>query len=80
MAYVVGTDADEMHFSADGIAYAPAGRRHAVDTDSPLYSAESLVAYAVCGHAVRAWNDQLLDVETAGVDLHDECAARARSA
>lgn len=78
MAYVLGTDADEPTFARDGIHYAPAGRRHAVDTASPQYNPESELAYAVCGQAVRAWKDQPFEAEVIPDQMHEDCLAYVR--
>lgn len=74
-AYLLGTESVEMRFSPDGVDYAPAGRHHAVDTEGQLYQAGCSVAYAVCGRAVLIWTDAPFDVEAAGDDVDQACAA-----
>ena len=73
MNYVLGSDAEAMAFTEAGIEYQPDGLRHAVDTESPTNPAQAILAYALCGTAVRVWPNQPFDPDAARV--HDQCAA-----
>ena len=72
----VGSEAESMAFTDDGIEYGAAGLAHAVDTQSPINGPAAVLAYAICGKAVRAWPDQPFDSGARGV--HDACAAMSR--
>ena len=75
MSYVLGSEAESMAFTDNGIEYGPAGLTHAVDTQSPINGPDAVLAYAICGKAVRAWPNQPFDSSAPGV--HGECAAIA---
>jgi hypothetical protein len=71
MGYVLGSETEAMNVTDQGIEYVPAGGTHAVDLASPCNSATAVLAYAVCGAAVRAWPDVAFDAQAGNV--HDEC-------
>jgi hypothetical protein len=76
--YVLGTEAEQMRFSDDGIGYEPGGAAHAIDTGSSTFKQDAAVGYAVCGRPVRVWQDHALD---GSADMTDEeCAAALRDA
>jgi hypothetical protein len=76
MSHVLGSQAETMTFTDNGIAYGPAGLIHAVDTQSPVNRPDALVGYAICGEGVLVWPDQPFDPK--GPDVHDDCAAISR--
>lgn len=76
MSYVLGSEAEFMTFTIDGIEYLPAGLAHAVDMSSPINGQDAVLAYAICGQAVCAWPIQPFDSVARGV--HEECAVVAR--
>lgn len=76
MSYVLGSENESMTVTTDGIEYRPAGLTHAVDLQSPINGPDAVLAYAICGHAVRAWPNQPFDSTARGV--HEQCAAIAR--
>ncbi len=75
--YVLGTETEAMSFSTTGIDYLPAGSRHVVDLRSPIESDDALLAYAMCGRAVRAWPDEPIDSAAPGIP--NKCAALIRA-
>lgn len=74
MGFVLGTELEWTVFHDDGVEFVPAGKWHLVDTDSPLYRADSVFGYAVCGQAVRCWPGRT--EPAAG----DHCTAACRAA
>lgn len=76
MSYVLGSAAEAMNVTDHGIQYRPAGTAHAVDIQSLAHGSDAVLAYAICGHAVRAWPEQPFDASAHGV--HAECADRVR--
>ena len=73
MTYLLGSEAEAMAFTDGGIEYLPAGHAHAVDSESPTTLPQAILAYAVCGTAVRVWPDEPFDPTAPRV--HDHCAA-----
>lgn len=71
---MLGSDTETLTFVEDGVDVEPVGRAHAVDPASSLNSAGGILAYALCGRAVRAWPEREFD--PSAVDAHEECAAR----
>lgn len=60
MGFVLGTESERTVFhDDDSVEYVPAGQRHLVDTDSPLYRPDSVFGYAVCGQPVRCWPEHV---------------------
>lgn len=78
VCYVLGSETESMIITSGGIEYCPAGPAHAVDIRAPQNNAEPVIAYAICGAAVRVWADQAFDPDTG--EVHDQCAAIARGA
>jgi len=76
MGYMLGSEAESMVFTDDGIGYEPAGLWHAVDLESAANGPDAVLAYATCGHAVRVCPDTPFEPGADGV--HEGCAARAR--
>jgi hypothetical protein len=77
MVYVLGSETEALSFTEHGIDVTPVGIAHAVDRASELNSAGGVLAYAVCGRAVRAWPDRKFDPHAN--EVHGECAASAAS-
>lgn len=77
MAYVLGSETEALTFTECGIDVTPVGLAHAVDSASELNNAGGVLAYAVCGRAVRAWADRKFDPHAD--EVHGECAAWAAS-
>lgn len=75
MGFVLGTESERTVFHDDVVEYVAAGQRHLVDTDSPLYRADSVFGYAVCGRSVRCWPD--LAVARTDVDAPFDAACLA---
>jgi hypothetical protein len=73
MDYVLGSETESLTFTQHGIKVEPVGLAHAVDPASPQNSAGGLLAYALCGTAVRAWADHEFDPQADRV--HDQCLA-----
>ena len=71
MGYVLGSETELMSFTEHGTKVEPVGLAHAVDPSASENSAGGLLAYALCGRAVRVWADQDFDRSAPGV--HDEC-------
>ncbi|HZC69964.1 MAG TPA: hypothetical protein VE442_04675 [Jatrophihabitans sp.] len=74
MRYALGTESEAMTFSDQTISYGPSGAAHAIDTDSAQFRAGCTVAYAVCGRAVRVWQDVAFQPGT-GEEIDPGCAA-----
>ena len=73
---MLGSEAESMAVTTDGIEYQPGGLAHAVDLQFPVSGLDAVLAYAICGHAVRAWPNRPLDSTERCVD--EECAVMAR--
>ncbi|HZC71533.1 MAG TPA: hypothetical protein VE442_12640 [Jatrophihabitans sp.] len=76
MRYVLGTESEAMAFSGVTVDYSPAGLVHAVDTKSAQFHAGCAVGYAVCGVAVRVWQDRPFKPHT-DAEVDAECASVA---
>jgi hypothetical protein len=55
MGYVLGSQTEELRFTSGGVTVEPVGLAHAVDPVAPQNSAGGVLAYALCGKAVRVW-------------------------
>lgn len=73
---MLGSEAESIAFTDRGIEYRAAGVVHAVDTDAAAGGAALVLAYAICGQAVRVWLGEPFDAAADGA--HDACAAMAR--
>ena len=74
MRYVLGSETESLTFTEHGSKVEPVGgMAHAVDPASPQNSAGGLLAYALCGTAVRAWPDHEFDPQAQRV--HDRCTS-----
>jgi hypothetical protein len=73
MYCMLGSETEESTFTEHGIKVQPVGLAHGVDPASPLNRAGGVLAYALCGTAVRAWPDHVFDPHADRV--HDRCAA-----
>lgn len=65
-----------MVFTNGGIQYQPAGLGHAVEM-SAISGSDAVLAYAICGQAVRVWPDE--PFKAAARDLHEACAVAAHT-
>ncbi|HZC51884.1 MAG TPA: hypothetical protein VE441_05250 [Mycobacterium sp.] len=74
MRYVLGTESEDMAFSGDAVDYGPSGALHAVDTESAQFRSGRALAFAVCGAAVRVWEDRPFEPTTAD-EVDPTCAA-----
>jgi hypothetical protein len=72
MRYVLGSETELLRFTEHETKVEPVGMAHAVDPASPQNSAGGLLAYALCGTAVRAWPEYEFDPD--GQRVHDRCA------
>lgn len=77
MGYALGSDTETMTFTEAGIDLEPVGLAHAVDLASPLNSANGVLAYALCGKAVRVWPRRAFHPDAA--DAHGECISAVRA-
>jgi hypothetical protein len=77
MVYVLGSETEALTFTEHGIDVRPIGLAHAVDPASELNSAGGVLAYAICGRAVRSWPDQTFDPLVD--EAHRECATLVTS-
>jgi hypothetical protein len=73
MRYVLGSETELLTFTEHGSKVEPVGMAHAVDPASPQNSAGGLLAYALCGTAVRSWPDREFDPQAQRV--HDRCTS-----
>jgi hypothetical protein len=78
MGYVLGSETESLTFTEHGIKVEPVGLAHAVDPAAPQNRAGGLLAYALCGTAVRAWPDLAFDPHADRV--HDQCLALSQYA
>jgi hypothetical protein len=76
MRYVLGSETELLSFTEDGTKVEPVGLAHAVDPASPQNAAGGLLAYALCGTAVRAWPDH--EFEPDAQHVHDQCLKLAQ--
>jgi hypothetical protein len=74
VGYVIGTETEGMSISEDGIEYGPSGQTHVVDTDGDCFEHGRKLGYALCGRAVRVWEERPLDPD-AEQNVHEECVA-----
>jgi hypothetical protein len=77
MGYVRGSQTEELRFTPGGVTVEPVGLAHAVDPAAPQNSAGGVLAYALCGTAVRVWPDRQFAAD--GDDAHDQCVALSRA-
>jgi hypothetical protein len=71
MRYLLGSETELLRFTKQGTNVEPVGMAHAVDPASPQNRAGGLLAYALCGTAVRVWPDHEFDPDAPRV--HDRC-------
>jgi hypothetical protein len=72
---VLGTEAEKLVWTGSQISYEPDGLGHAVDPAAGRANS-FVLAYAVCGQAVRVWREQHFD--PAAAHMHAGCVTQAQ--